>query len=201
MTKMALTWSVHQHHMSTHTQIVERLTTHDQDALLPVMHIDAPTFTVTNSVGKLKDRMLPSSSEKILQSKLLFDRYINANLLVERLDAQAESTIITPKMFMHGLTKRCQASPQHIILPESLDKRVLKAAEDVTRRGIARITLLGEPEAVFAQAKMFNVDISRCEVVDHVKSPFFDRYAAAVCEARKGKSMTPEQVGVVCRGI
>ncbi len=138
--------------------------------------------------------MLPSSSEKISQSKLLFDRYINANLLVERLDAQAESTIITPKMFMHGLTKRCQQSPQHIILPESSDKRVLKAAEDVTRRGIARITLLGEPEAVHAQAKLFNVDISQCEVVDPIKSPAFDRYAAAVCEARKSKNMTPEQV-------
>lgn len=96
---------------------------------------------------------------------------------------------------MHGLTKRCKADPQHIILPESLDKRVLRAAEDVTRRGIARITLLGNPAQVSAQAKLLNVDISGCEVVDHINSPAFDRYVAAVCEARKSKNWTPEQVG------
>lgn len=106
-----------------------------------------------------------------------------------------EATIVTPKMFMHGLTKRCKADPQHIMLPESLDKRVLKAAEDVTRRGIARITLLGNPVHVAAQAKLLNVDISGCEVVDHMNSPAFDRYVAAVCEARKSKNWTPEQVG------
>lgn len=77
-----------------HAQIVERLSKYNQDALLPVLHIGAPTYTVTNAVAQLKDRMLPSSSEKILQSKVLFDRYIDANMLVERLETQQVRVVL-----------------------------------------------------------------------------------------------------------
>ncbi len=41
-----------------------------------------------------------------------------------------------------------RTNPQHIVLPEALDKRVLAAAADVTQRGLARITLLGDPVTV-----------------------------------------------------
>lgn len=34
------------------------------------------------------------------------------------------------------------------MLPESLDKRILAAAADVTQRGLARVTLLGDPTTV-----------------------------------------------------
>jgi phosphotransacetylase len=46
------------------------------------------------------------------------------------------------------------------------EPRVLKAASEVTLRGLAKITLLGDPVAVTAEAKKLNADISNCRVVD-----------------------------------
>jgi phosphotransacetylase len=49
----------------------------------------------------------------------------------------------------------CHAVPyradlQTIVLPESLDRRVLAAAADVTQRGLAKVVLLGDPAVVQA---------------------------------------------------
>ena len=43
------------------------------------------------------------------------------------------------------------ATPQHIVLPESEDKRVLAAAADVVQRGLAKITLLGDPTTILVR--------------------------------------------------
>ena len=56
-----------------------------------------------------------------------------------------------PQMFLHRINQRCMANPQRIVLPEALDRRVLIAAAEVTRKGLAHITLIGDPKAVEAQ--------------------------------------------------
>ena len=48
------------------------------------------------------------------------------------------------------------------------DKRVLVAAAEVVRKGLARITLLGNPETVQAEAAKLGVDVSGCQIVDHL---------------------------------
>jgi phosphotransacetylase len=56
-----------------------------------------------------------------------------------------------------------------VLLPAVLqgkDPRVLKAASEVTLRGLAKITLLGDPVAVTAEAKKLGADISNCRVLD-----------------------------------
>ena len=53
--------------------------------------------------------------------------------------------------------------PQRIVLPEATDARVLKAAEELTARGLANITLLGDPEPVQAEARRLGIDISQVQ--------------------------------------
>lgn len=50
--------------------------------------------------------------------------------------------------------------PQRIVLPEAMDPRMLSAAEELTMKGLAKVILLGEPEAVTAEARRLNIDIS-----------------------------------------
>lgn len=172
-------------------KIIKALEDGQSDLMLPILFTDKRTFDVSNKISRIHDSILPTSSSKVEQSKLLFDKYVHANALVERLSSLREAAM-TPKLFMHNLTKRCQENPQHIILPESLDKRILQAAATITAQGIARITLLGEPAAVQAQAARVGVDISKCQVVDHLKSSMMDEYVALVVEARKKKNVTEE---------
>jgi phosphotransacetylase len=43
---------------------------------------------------------------------------------------------------------------------------VIKAASDVVSRGLAKITLLGNPVSVAAEAKRLGTDISQCQIID-----------------------------------
>ena len=45
---------------------------------------------------------------------------------------------------------------------------MLQAASEVTLRGLAKITLLGHPETVRAEASKLGIDISLCNVVEPV---------------------------------
>ena len=67
---------------------------------------------------------------------------------------------------------------------------MLSAAAEVVRRGLARITLLGEPGEVAAAANRFNADISGCAVVDPGGEALLGRCAQELAAARKDKGMS-----------
>lgn len=49
---------------------------------------------------------------------------------------------------------------------QGLEPRVIKAASEVTAKGYAKVTLLGDPQQVAAEAKKLGADISGCTIVD-----------------------------------
>lgn len=59
---------------------------------------------------------------------------------------------------------RAREARRHIVLPEGSEPRTLQAGALASRRGIARITLLGRPEEVRARAREAGVDLSPVEV-------------------------------------
>ncbi len=46
-----------------------------------------------------------------------------------------------------------------MVLPEALDPRVLKAAAELSARGLAKVVLLGEPGKVAARARKLHASI------------------------------------------
>ena len=46
-----------------------------------------------------------------------FNKFVDVNNVAEGL-AAPKSTRLTPKAFMHSITQKCTANPQHIVLPE-----------------------------------------------------------------------------------
>lgn len=53
---------------------------------------------------------------------------------------------------------------------QSSDKRVLTAATQIVRKGLAQITLLGDPESVSQDADRLGLDLTGINVVDHMVS-------------------------------
>ena len=49
-------------------------------------------------------------------------------------------------MFEYRLLELARKKIKKIVLPESSDERILRAAEIILRRGVARVVLLGEKE-------------------------------------------------------
>ena len=56
-------------------------------------------------------------------------------------------------MFEYTLLDRARSAAQHIVLPEGLDDRVLRAAEMLLRRRVVDLTLLGPEEEVRGNAQ------------------------------------------------
>ena len=51
------------------------------------------------------------------------------------------------------LANRARTMPQRIVLPEGEDARVIAAASQIAREGIARVTLLGRKSLIQAQSQ------------------------------------------------
>ena len=92
---------------------------------------------------------------------------------------------------MEQIKARAAKLGKNIVLPEGEDARVVKAAQDATKEGIARITLIGNPEEIAKNNP--DIDLTGVTVIDPKTSDKHDAYAAAFYELRKAKGMTEEQ--------
>src|SRR3989442_3600534 len=58
------------------------------------------------------------------------------------------------------LHARAREGGRHIVLPEGTEPRTMQAAAITSRKGLARVTLLGEPEKAQAKAREAGVDLA-----------------------------------------
>ena len=78
-----------------------------------------------------------------------------------------------------------------IVLCEGENKRVVEAAAQITKEGIAKIVLIGNEEEAKRVAP--GVDLTGITLVDPLTSEKTAEYAKILYEARKAKGMTEEQ--------
>jgi phosphate acetyltransferase len=80
-----------------------------------------------------------------------------------------------------------------LILPESHDERVLKAAEIITREDIGNVITLGNEEKVRASAKNLGVNLQGVRVIDPEKSEKLSDFTNIFYNKRKHKGVTIEE--------
>ena len=95
--------------------------------------------------------------------------------------------------FIDGLKDKAKQNIKTVILTESEDKRVLKAAQKVKEEGFAKIILIGNEDDSNKLAKENNIDISGIQIINPETSEKFEEYANAFYELRKAKGMTIEK--------
>lgn len=95
--------------------------------------------------------------------------------------------------FIDEIKEKARQNIKTIILTESEDKRVLKAAEKVKQEGFANIILIGNEEEAIKLAKENNIDITGIEIINPKTSEKFEEYANAFYELRKAKGITIEK--------
>ena len=86
---------------------------------------------------------------------------------------------------------KAKALQKTIVLCEGEDKRVVKAAADATKEGVAKIVLLGDESAI--KAANPDVDLTGVTIVNPLTSDKLPEYNAKLCELRASKGMTSEQ--------
>jgi len=91
------------------------------------------------------------------------------------------------------LKSRARAVPQHIVLPEGEDPRVIAAAARVAAEGYAKLTLLGRPNVMQAAAAQANAKLSGVTMLDPGASANLDRYAQIYFERRRARGTTLDE--------
>jgi phosphate acetyltransferase len=80
-----------------------------------------------------------------------------------------------------------------IVLPESHDERVLRAAEILTREKIASVITLGKEDKIRSDAAKLGIDIQGVRIIDPDKSDKLSDFANIFFNQRKHKGVTIDQ--------
>ncbi|WP_150452362.1 phosphate acetyltransferase [Arenibacter lacus] len=158
--------------------------------VVPIISVKGGTFAITNKIGAIKSQIYAENKQKITTSILDFEKYVDVEMLTDRLITfQAEG--ITPRMFQHQLLKKAQGHKKHIVLPEGTDERILRAAVKILASKAAKITLLGNPEQILDKISKLDIDldVEQLAIVEPKTSPMFQEYAATLHELRKHKNV------------
>jgi phosphate acetyltransferase len=93
--------------------------------------------------------------------------------------------------FLKQTIVRAKASKKTIVLPESTDLRVIKAASMALKEDLANIVLIGNKEEIKELAGDLN--ISKASIVNPVESEKFQDYVNTCYELRKNRGVTLEK--------
>jgi phosphate acetyltransferase len=94
---------------------------------------------------------------------------------------------------MEDIISKASSSKRTIVLPESHDDRVIKAAEILTKRKIASVITIGNDDKVWSKAKELGCDLSGIRIIDPEKSEKFSDFSHIYFNLRKKKGITIEQ--------
>lgn len=91
--------------------------------------------------------------------------------------------------FIESLIDQAKSDKKTIVLPEGNDERILAAAQEVLKQGIADLVIIGDAEKI-AQA---GYDVTGATIIDPLTSDQLDGFANLLHELRKAKGMTLEE--------
>ncbi|EQC24951.1 hypothetical protein SDRG_17156 [Saprolegnia diclina VS20] len=162
------------------------------NATIPIYTVEGDAYKTANALSRVTCDILPTSQTKIQQSNILFDKFVSRSALMDTVCQAVKSTKRTPKQFKHFLFSKARKVQQHIVLTEGEDDRILQAADEVLRRDIAKITILGDVDSIAARAKTLRLDLSAASIIDPSKAADLDLLAARFYEKRKVKGVSLE---------
>ncbi|MFI1773086.1 phosphate acetyltransferase [Thalassobellus citreus] len=162
-------------------------------SVVPIISVKGGTFSITNSIGKIKSRIYAENTEKIQTSISTFEKHVNTDKLADKL-ITFESEIFTPRMFQYNLLQRALKNKKHIVLPEGYDERVLRAAAKLIDAHVVDLTLIGEKAKIKECIEKYDIalDINDVNIVWPLESPHFEDYTNTFYELRKHKNITLE---------
>ncbi|MEL0627545.1 phosphate acetyltransferase [Salinibacterium amurskyense] len=159
------------------------------DVALPVIRTSFGTYDTARIITKTRGRLAAESPRKFDTALALFEQHVDAAELMRRLDLHPP-TVVTPLMFEYGLLDRARQRPQHIVLPEGSDDRILRASSTLLRRGVAKLTILGDEGEVRGRAAELGLDISGASILSPCDEELRDRFATEYVKLRAHKGMT-----------
>jgi len=169
-------------------------------ATLPILETALDTQATTAALTAVRGRLTKDSPRKVDAALSLFERNVDSEAFLDQLEV-ARSSAVTPLMFEHQLIDEAVAHRKHIVLPEGDEERILRAADVLLRRGVADLTLLGNPVAISAKAAALGADIAAARVVDPEHDQLADRLAEELHRLRQHRGVDLDRAHELIRDV
>ncbi len=101
--------------------------------------------------------------------------------------------MLQKEAFLDYIVAKSRTLGKHIVLPEGDDERTLEAAAEVSAKSIAKVTVLGDDEAILAKLSAIGADMSNISVINPAKADKRQEYAELFYQLRKDKGMELSQ--------
>lgn len=158
--------------------------------IVPIISVEGGTFAVANAIGTIKSQIYAENTQKIITSIKNFEKHVNVEALEERL-ITFKTNKMTPRMFQYNLLKKAKSDKKHIVLPEGLDERILRATKQLIDLDAVKITLLGDKTQIETKiaALDLGLDLNTVTIINPVESEYFEAYTKTLYELRKHKNV------------
>jgi phosphate acetyltransferase len=93
---------------------------------------------------------------------------------------------------LNKIKEKASSLKKTIVLPESHDERVLKAAEILTKEKIVSVITLGNEDIIRSDAERLGVDLTGVRIIDPTKSDKLSDFTNIFYNLRKHKGITIE---------
>jgi phosphate acetyltransferase len=158
---------------------------------MPIIATDLGTYATAAALTAVRGRLTKNSPRKVATALALFARHVDGDALLDRLEV-ARSEAVTPLMFEHQLIDAAVSDRRRIVLPEGEEERILRAADILLRRGVADLTLLGDPVQITARAASIGADVSKARLLSPYDEELRERFAREYHERRKHRGIDLE---------
>jgi phosphate acetyltransferase len=159
---------------------------------LPVITTEGRSFDTTMKISAARGKVTASDPQKLVLARKLVLDHLDVGVLTNRLES-LESKAITPLAFEYSLAQRARENKKRIVLPEGSDDRILQAADEILRKQIASLIILGNEQSVRARASELGLDLSLAEVIDPGASKHFEACVNEYITQRSHKGVTKDQ--------
>jgi phosphate acetyltransferase len=176
-------------------RVIERLNTG-----LAMLVVQTDTYHSISAAGRVEATLSTATPRKVDAALGAFEAHVDTAELSRLLDV-TRSSRVTPLMFENDLIDRARAERRHLVLPEGTEERILRATETLLRRGVADLTLLGDPAEINRRARELGLEIGSARLVDPATSEWRDGFAARYAELRKHKAVTLDLAYDVVRDV
>jgi phosphate acetyltransferase len=175
--------------------VIERLNTG-----LAMLVVRSDSYHTIAAAGRIEARLSARTPRKVEAALGAFEESVDTVELARLLDV-ARSARVTPLMFENDLIDRARADRRHLVLPEGTEERILRAGETLLRRGVADLTLLGDPAEITRRARELGISIGDARLVDPATSEWRDGFAARYAELRSKRGVTLDLAYDVVRDV
>jgi phosphate acetyltransferase len=167
---------------------------------MPIVTTELGTHATSAALTAVRGRLTKDSPRKVATALALFAQHVDGDALLDRLEV-ARSEAVTPLMFEHQLIDEAVGDRRHIVLPEGEEERILRAADILLRRGVADLTLLGDPIQINARAASLGVDVSAATLLSPLDEELVERFAAEYAQRRKHRGVDLDEARAVVTDV